>query len=802
MNYDIVTDDIQKFVEEQLKQFHLEKKRIIEWVDSRSLKSKRFKKRIIVLANYRILSIKRGKLNISLNKNIHIYDITDLIVVEDTVEIRQKQTIGKAGDQNGILIKTHKELLQNLIYNIREIHRRISHNFPESLQLKINASYDYLIKLPEKQIGMADNFIEIYRAQSNFRNTTPSPEVCRLVEKYVHDGQTDFDLTKCPGVEVRSDLNFNIETLLLSLKYNTYFQAIIINGINQKNILQALGDVILTNCYIRKVSLTNIQEEQSLSTIGQGLIQNPFHFVQVVDLSYNHINQNTFVLFCEGIESLRHALKYLNLSNCNLHSRSVELLFNSLSRNLDLSKGIEYFNVSHNKFEDIGSTTCSNWLEKIKDVNSLKSLYISCCALNLLILGVGLRVLHDLKSLDISQNRLEKTEIEQTVAILQLSRGIESLDVSNCQLANEFFVYIANTISKNLKIKQMSLYLANNYLGKNINSLVNAFEFLSNLHTLDLSCNAIGYKGLTRTLDSLRKNEFIHTVKLDQNFSGSPNEGLEFIYELKNFLTKKPSVKSLSLGGSGSTSTISAPLMTQFLDFLCTNVTLEELQINGNYLGDSMATSIANLMESNPVLKSLELDKNNFTINAFQTFLLSLQNNHHLVNIPFPTHDFEKAYSSLPSVQKKSLLFTVLLRIQNILNENGQWTKPDQHYYPTPASKIIRNIDSNGNTSGSSPSGSFTNNNNNNNNNQRPHTVYNVNTVTNSSPSKSTNSTPPLPQRPKTEQIPLGESFVDKIENLNFDDIDLDFDDDQDDQQQQQQQQYQYNDEQSYDDYE
>ncbi|KAM9980236.1 hypothetical protein ACTFIZ_006474 [Dictyostelium cf. discoideum] len=723
MNYEIVMDEHQKFIDENLKNFYGEHKHFVEWMDSRSLTSKRFKKRLIVIGEYRILSVKKGKVSISLNKNIHFYDIADIIVVEDTIEIRQKQVI--KGDQIGILIKSkQKESLQMILKLLREKIRNITHGFPSTIQLRINANESYLLPIEEKVIGIADNFIETYKAQSSYKNNEPSTEVIRLVEKYVQDCCREFDLSKCPGFEGKSELNFQIDTVISSLNYNGYFNSIIINGnsnggssssggggggggsggsggggsggssagVNQKGLVEKVGELLSSNCCVRKISIFNCKDDdQVLSTIGTSLIGNQFNLLQVIDLHSNHINQSTFQTFADGIETMTHnPLRYLNLSDCNLSSRSIEILFNSFSKNSKISTTLEYLNLSYSKFDDVGSISFTSWLAKIKDDNVLKFLYLTNCSLNLIIIGAQLRNLPLLRVLDISNNRLERTEIEELIAFIKNTRALESLNISNCSLNHDYFLYICNTLNKNEYIKHLDLNVSHNQISKSPSIFVSALEFLTMVNSLNLSHIPITYKTLIRVVDSIRiycKN--IRELILDACFSHSSDkshDGIDFINELKQFLRERESLKSLSIGGDNS-NYLSSKLVIPLIEYLTNeNGTLEQLNIQYSHLGDSVMPYIANLLEHNSTLKSLSFDRNYFTINSFQTLLLSLQNNHTLLNIPFPSYDFEKNLITLPTAQKKSLLFSLLYRIQSILEENGGWRIPDPHFYPVPTS--------------------------------------------------------------------------------------------------------------------
>ncbi|EGG19569.1 leucine-rich repeat-containing protein [Cavenderia fasciculata] len=518
-----VADDIINFANEQLSHSYGDTCRLIEWVDSRSLKSKNIKKRVIVMGTYRILSIKRGKLGLSLNHEIHFYDLNEIVVTEGCVELRARNQ-----QRFGIIIRSSTESLQKLVYHIRNTHRYMTHSFPSELRtLKLNGSaVDTLTPLPEKVIGPADGFSEVYKGLCNYKKSPPSTEVCRLVTRYYADRITDFDLNKCPGIEGKGEMG------------------------------------------------------------------------------------------------------------------SVEHLFQALENNLVMSSAIEYLNLSTSKFEDVGSSVCGRWIYKVQNNYSLRRLYLSSCQLHLIYLGSYLKQLCDIKTMDLSKNKLEKAEIEEINSLLSRSNGLEVFNLSGCNINNEEY--------------------------------------------------------------SLRRNENIKILKLDANFSGSPNEGIEFISEVKSFLSTKKSLTTLSLAGCQSNHLTQALLKPLFMYLEQEENSLECLNIGSNMLGDLASVDIANMLEKNDRLKSLEVDNNLFTINAYQTIMLALQNNRSLVNFSFPSVDFERAISMLPT-NKKCLLFSVIHKIQAILEENGLWYEHSEHYYPTPTKQTFRPVTVHGGVSNSNP---------------------------------------------------------------------------------------------------
>lgn len=67
-----------------------------------------------------------------------------------------------------------------------------------------------------------------------------------------------------------------------------------------------------------------------------------------------------------------------------------------------MSLTLQHLNLSHNKFEVVGTQALASWLFKSKDSSSLKTLLIGRSAVIFQVLAPGLQCVHGLQVLDIS----------------------------------------------------------------------------------------------------------------------------------------------------------------------------------------------------------------------------------------------------------------------------------------------------------------------------------------------------------------------------------------------------------------
>lgn len=150
----------------------------------------------------------------------------------------------------------------------------------------------------------------------------------------------------------------DIPTIFESLKFNTYFKAVIVKNVQVcfiiifliiynnkecikcsylilminfilkvKNITDSLGHALKHNTSISRVQITNSQEDQSLVSFGTSLKTNLGNVLQVLDLSHNSFSMESITSLCAGIVGLTHGLPVLNLSHCGISARGYYYYF-------------------------------------------------------------------------------------------------------------------------------------------------------------------------------------------------------------------------------------------------------------------------------------------------------------------------------------------------------------------------------------------------------------------------------------------------------------------------------------------
>jgi hypothetical protein len=67
--------------------------------------------------------------------------------------------------------------------------------------------------------------------------------------------------------------------------------------------------------------LNNIQDEQSVASLGIALKSNPANVLQILDLSGCRINPETLPVLLSGLVAVGHAIPVINLSNCAINAK-------------------------------------------------------------------------------------------------------------------------------------------------------------------------------------------------------------------------------------------------------------------------------------------------------------------------------------------------------------------------------------------------------------------------------------------------------------------------------------------------
>ena len=72
--------------------------------------------------------------------------------------------------------------------------------------------------------GIAAGLIDAYLAHSNARKTIPKSDFIQYIQDLDEEKNHDLDLSACPGIEMKSEISFDLLTVGYALQHNTYFK--------------------------------------------------------------------------------------------------------------------------------------------------------------------------------------------------------------------------------------------------------------------------------------------------------------------------------------------------------------------------------------------------------------------------------------------------------------------------------------------------------------------------------------------------------------------------------------------------
>jgi len=220
---------------------------------------------------------------------------------------------------------------------------------------------------------------------------------------------------------------------------------------------------------------------------------------------------------------------------------------------------------------------------------------------------------------------------------------------------------ILKSLFENENIKNLSLDISRNALGPSGISTISPILKIGTLNAFDLSDNGIKEKGAIEVLKSIKS---VQRLILDRNWGGKEEKEADDLgVALGSFLTSHPEIYHLSVAGS-SGSKLGRALKFLFLD-LRNHTSLEELDFSGNGVGDTIFSIFCSAIAANQHnLKVLRCDNNGITYGGYVALKRAIEKSPRLIEIDFPTIDFEA------DTRTRRIFLEVLLEITRGLSKN------------------------------------------------------------------------------------------------------------------------------------
>lgn len=531
----------------------------------------------------------------------------------------------------------------------------------------------------EKKVS---SYINTYIAYCSYYDIPVSSFVIYYVENLEHKGIREFNISEVPILENLSSPRFNLEPVIMALKYNKYFLSIVVNDISRKEIGFILAEVIKTNTTLTKIVVSNTDiETNGLAALSTSLRENKHINIEVLDIS----NQKSFDNRMMHILSISfsvypHSITHLNLSKNSCSTKGLTKLFTSFQMNYSFSLGILHLNLSGNKFDESVDAELEKWIDKVQQHARLQELILSNVGYAPFKSISKMKVFPYFTTLDISHNKIETNEAKLLCNFLKESKSIQNIDLSD-----SFEKYNIDLLMDGIKSMKrtddISINLSSNPVLGNDGKWVKTLQTskvshlnISNIHFKDFVLEDI--------VASLKFASNLTTLIIN-NCKTKPKRN-ETLFNFFNY----NKLRKLSFNGSFTPESIHT-LLENIPSF--PNFSIQSLNIGNNFLGDASVLPFCSIIREDKSLEELYCDGNNFSMSGWLSIYQALVINTKLKFIEYPMNDFNAILSSLTNQTKKSQMVSLIFDFQSLLqkldtkSERGRFVVQNDSIFDIPA---------------------------------------------------------------------------------------------------------------------
>ncbi|XP_066939547.1 F-actin-uncapping protein LRRC16A isoform X36 [Macrobrachium rosenbergii] len=454
--------------------------------------------------------------------------------------------------------------------------------------------------------------------------------------------------------------------IISALEYNTWFRKLRCSHSKLSHeAIERILHVVSKSLSIEELYLDNIGAKAEFANkLSLALLSNSNIPLQKLDISHNPLEDKGAVHISNPIGRQAKGLSHLNLSHCGLTGKGVNMLAHSLSVNKYMCQTLTFLSLGGNSLRD----DINNLYNFLAQPNALKTLDLSAteCAIDA-VFGALLRgCTSSLSHLNLSRNSFGSKKTREMLPSFKQyftsTLALKSLTLSHCKLPADALKNVLLGLACNENISEVELDLSSNQLGGTgaqiLESCIHGVRCLS---ALDISDNGLESQ-LGPVVDAISKNKSIKKLDLGRNLINIKSKHVYPVVEsiVKMIQEEDCVLESLSINDSRLKTDLH-----NLLNALGSNHCLRNLDISGNYMGDSGARLLAKALQINSKLQYISYDRNNVTLQGYSDIAYALQSNYSVKFMPFPVHDCMLCMKTAPERTEN-----LMRRIQDTLFRN------------------------------------------------------------------------------------------------------------------------------------
>lgn len=454
--------------------------------------------------------------------------------------------------------------------------------------------------------------------------------------------------------------------IISALEYNTWFRKLRASHSKLSHeAIERILHVVSKSLSLEEVYLDNIGAKAEFANkLSLALLSNSNIPLQKLDLSHNPLEDKGAIHISNPIGRQAKGLSHLNLSQCGLTGKGVNMLAHSLSVNKYMCQTLTFLSLAGNSLRD----DVNNLYNFLAQPNTLKTLDLSAteCAIDA-VFGALLRgCTSSLAHLILSRNSFGSKKTREMLPSFKQyftsTLALKTLTLSQCKLPADALKNVLLGLACNENISEVDLDLSSNQLSATgaqiLESCIHGVRCLS---ALDISDNGLETQ-LGPVVAAISKNKSIKKLNIGRNLNNIKSKHVYHVMEsVVQMIQEEDCVlESLSINDSRLKTDLH-----NLLNALGSNHCLQSLDISGNYMGDSGARLLAKALQINSKLQYISYDRNNVTLQGYSDIAYALQSNYCVKFMPFPVHDAMLCMKTAPERTEN-----IMRRIQDTLYRN------------------------------------------------------------------------------------------------------------------------------------